>query len=160
MVKKSIIFGIVLVLAVASFFLFGFGDKGVTGNAVSEVSAKSVDLYKSPNCGCCVGHAGYLRSEGFDVNVIPDENKLSAVKNQNKIPYNMRSCHTSFMEGYFVEGHIPMEAIEKLLKERPDIDGIALPNMPAGSPGMPGSKSGDWIIYAIKDGQASEFMRI
>ena len=101
-----------------------------------------------------------IKQKGFDVNMIANDQALQEIKNQNNIPYNMRSCHTSFIDGYFVEGHIPIEAINKLLTERPDIDGIALPNMPAGSPGMPGYKQGEWIIYSIKDGQASEFMRV
>jgi hypothetical protein len=72
----------------------------------------------------------------------------------------MESCHTTVIDGYFVEGHVPFEAIEKLLAERPDIDGIALPDMPAGSPGMPGRKSGPFDIYQVKDGQYSLFVSI
>jgi hypothetical protein len=72
----------------------------------------------------------------------------------------MDSCHTLIIEDYFVEGHIPIEAIEKLLAEQPDIDGITLPDMPSGSPGMPGVKKGDFVIYSVKGGKTSEFMRI
>ena len=62
---------------------------------------------------------------------------------------------------YFVEGHIPIEAIKKLLVEKPDIKGIAMPGMPSGSPGMPGAKDGQFIIYAVaKDGSTYEFMRV
>lgn len=159
--KKLVIIGVIAVLVVASFFIFGLGgDDKITGNAISSVSAKEVTMYKSPNCGCCVGHAGYLEGKGFNVNVVANDQKLIVVKGQNNIPYKMRSCHTEIIGDYFIEGHVPIEAIEKLLSEMPDIDGIALPNMPAGSPGMSGVKRGEWIIYAIKDGQASEFMRI
>ena len=70
----------------------------------------------------------------------------------------MKSCHTAIVETYFVEGHIPVEAIKKLITEKPNIDGIALPGMPAGSPGMPGENAKPIKIYAISDGVVSEFM--
>src|SRR5690606_19855532 len=67
------------------------------------------------------------------------------------------SCHTAVVDGYFVEGHVPVEAIVKLLQESADIAGIALPGMPSGSPGMPGEKNGLWTIYALTNGQALPF---
>ena len=73
----------------------------------------------------------------------------------------MESCHTVVIGDYFIEGHIPLEAVEKLLVEKPDIKGIAMPGMPSGSPGMPGAKKGDFVIYAVNnDGTTEEFMRI
>ncbi len=157
--KKSIIFGLVVVLVVAGFFMFS-GDDGINGNSIQGVSAQEVTMYKSPSCGCCVGHGAYLGRNGFDVNTIANDVTLDGIKDEYGIPGNMRSCHTEIIDGYFIEGHIPIEAINKLLSERPDIDGIAMPGMPSGSPGMPGVKKGDWIIYSIKDGQTGEFMRI
>ncbi len=71
---------------------------------------------------------------------------------QYKILPDMRSCHTAIIENYFAEGHMPSGAIMKLVKERPAIDGFALPGMPAGSPGMPGPKTEKFIIYALTDG--------
>ena len=83
------------------------------------------------------------------------------IKEQNKIPTELQSCHTSIIGGYFVEGHIPVEAINKLMQEKPNIAGIGMPGMPSGSPGMPGSKTGDFVITAVnKDGSMYEFMRI
>ena len=72
----------------------------------------------------------------------------------------MQSCHTAILGKYFIEGHVPLEAINKLLKERPDIDGIALPGMPIGTPGMPGEKEETFIIYQLVDGKSSVFMTI
>ena len=80
--------------------------------------------------------------------------------NKHNIPSELESCHTTEVAGYFVEGHVPVEAIDKLLEEKPDIDGIALPGMPAGSPGMGGLKTEDFVIYALKDGEASVFMTL
>lgn len=72
----------------------------------------------------------------------------------------MESCHIVDWGGYYVEGHVPLAAINKLMTEKPDIDGLVMPGMPSGSPGMDGTQQGDFVIYAIKNGQASEFMRI
>ncbi|MEE8418926.1 MAG: DUF411 domain-containing protein [Dehalococcoidales bacterium] len=76
------------------------------------------------------------------------------------VPPGMESCHIIVMENYTTEGHIPIEAIEKLLAENPDIDGLVMPGMPAGSPGMDGSQTEDFVVYAIKDGKITEFMTI
>ena len=151
--KRGIVFaGIVgIVVVVGLFIVLGTGSKPVSGQEIT--------MYKSPSCGCCVGHAGYLEGEGYGVDIIANGQALANVKAEQNIPVSVRSCHTSIIEGYFVEGHMPIEAINKLLEERPDIDGIALPDMPVGAPGMPGRKQGEWIIYAIKDGQVSEFMK-
>ncbi len=80
------------------------------------------------------------------------------VKDDFDIPEEMRSCHTSVIGEYYVEGHVPVEAIWKLLREQPEIDGIALPGMPDGSPGMPGKKEQPFIIYSIADGKVEEFV--
>ena len=149
MKKHYLIASVALILAVGAFLIFGSGG----------ASGTSLTMYKSPTCGCCVGNAQVLTGDGFDVKVVPSEN-LATIKAQKNIPLEMQSCHTSMVGGYFVEGHVPTEAIEKLLTEKPDIDGIALPGMPAGSSGMPGTKNGEWIIYSLKNGEYSEFMRI
>ncbi len=119
-------------------------------------TAVKVTLYKSASCGCCTGHAAELRSNGFDVDVITTAD-MASIKKQYNIPSNMESCHTAVIGNYFIEGHMPIEAITKLLEEQPDLDGIALPNMPAGSPGMPGVKKEPFVIYGIKNGEISEF---
>ena len=72
----------------------------------------------------------------------------------------MQSCHTSIIGDYYVEGHVPVEAIRKLLDERPSIDGIALPGMPQGSPGMSGEKAEPFVIYAITGGAVEEFVTL
>jgi hypothetical protein len=85
---------------------------------------------------------------------------MASIKRKHQIPQNMESCHTAVIGDYFVEGHVPIEAIEKLLSEKPDIDGIALPGMPQGSLGMSGTKTAALKIYALSGGTASEFMTI
>lgn len=126
----------------------------------SQLTLEPITLYKTPTCGCCGVYSQYLSNQGFNVNVQQLE-QLTAIKQQYNIPTALQSCHTSIMGNYFVEGHIPQQAIEKLLTEKPNIAGIAMPGMPSGSPGMPGSKDETWIIYAVgNDGSISEFMRI
>ncbi len=76
------------------------------------------------------------------------------------VPEDMYSCHISFIDGYYVVGHVPIEAIIHLLNTKPAIDGISLPGMPTGSPGMGGIKSEEFIIYSINNGEVQEFFRI
>jgi len=125
-----------------------------------ELAKHEVTIFKSASCGCCGGFAQYAKDKGMNIkiNVIED---IEPIKKQFKISDELRSCHTSVIDKYFVEGHVPTEAIEKLMKEKPDIAGISLPGMPAGSPGMPGEKSETWVVFAVHhDGKISEFMKI
>ena len=109
-------------------------------------------LYKNPECGCCENYAAYLRKNGFEVEVIPSYD-LAEISSKAGVPPEYEGCHTAFIEGYVVDGHVPMKAIEKLLKERPAIAGIALPGMPMGSPGMGDDPTKTFTVYAVtKDG--------
>src|SRR6266849_1966078 len=111
-------------------------------------------LYKNPQCSCCEGYASYLRSNGFAVDVKPT-NDLAEISRKAGVPEKFQGCHTMFVGGYVVDGHVPVNVIRKLLSERPTIAGITLPDMPQGSPGMTGRKSGPFTIYAVtKDGAA------
>lgn len=111
-------------------------------------------LYKNPQCSCCESYATYLGRNGFDVTVIPS-NDLELLNQQHGVPAALDGCHTTLMEGYVVVGHVPVEVVERLLKERPDITGIAIPGMPSGTPGMEGPKDGPITIYAFgKSGQS------
>ena len=85
---------------------------------------------------------------------------VEEIKNDLNIPEEMWSCHTSVIGDYYIEGHVPVAAIEKLLAERPDVDGLALPGMPSGSPGMTGEQEAPFVIYAVKDGTTSEFITL
>jgi hypothetical protein len=113
-------------------------------------------LYKNPQCGCCQGHADYLEEQGFDIEVVAT-NTLAAFKQQNGVPEKLEGCHTLLIDGYVVEGHVPAASIRRLLTERPQIRGIAVPGMPAGSPGMSGQKTEPLKIYELADGMARVF---
>ncbi len=109
---------------------------------------KGATIYASPNCRCCSFYADYLRNQGIPVKVSYLDD-ISTIKSRYKIPINMQSCHTTIIDNYFIEGHVPIEAIIKLMKEKPNIAGISLPGMPPGSPGMTGIKRGPFQIYSI-----------
>jgi hypothetical protein len=118
----------------------------------------AVTLYKNPECGCCEGYADYLRQNGFAVASKPT-NELAEISRKAGVPTELQGCHTSFIGGYVVDGHVPVEAIARLLAERPAIKGITLPGMPEGSPGMAGEKTGPLTIHAIgEDGTSAVFM--
>ena len=109
-------------------------------------------LYKNPQCTCCEGYAAYLRSNGFEVEVKPT-NDLNEISRKAGVPENLQGCHTTFVNGYVVDGHVPVSVVRKLLSERAAIAGITLPGMPLGAPGMTGTKNGTFTIYAVtKDG--------
>lgn len=105
-------------------------------------------LYKSPECSCCEGYAAYLRTNGFQVDV-KTTNELGEISRKAGIPPKLQGCHTMFVDGYVVDGHVPINIIRKMLSERPPIAGITLPGMPQGSPGMTGIKSGNFTVYAV-----------
>jgi hypothetical protein len=84
---------------------------------------------------------------------------LAHLKNSLDIPPEMWSCHTTVVKGYFVEGHVPVEAIRRLLDGQPAVNGIALPGMPPGSPGMGGVKTGPLIVYSVERGKIDESTR-
>lgn len=131
-----------------------YGPSTAAPSAVAAV--KVIEVYKSPTCSCCHEWEAYLRGLGYTVKSVPTDD-MGAVKAQQGVPRDASSCHTAVIDGYAVEGHVPVEAIEDLLTTRPPIDGIALPAMPAGSPGMPGVKEGPFVVLAITDGVASAF---
>jgi hypothetical protein len=128
----------------------------VEASAPDGVLTAVVELHSAPGCDCCGGWEEYMTSHGYAVESA-EEADLSAFKEARGVPRDAWSCHTAVIDGYTVEGHVPLEAIEDLLIERPDIDGIALPGMPPGSPGMSGEKQAPFEVLAIDDGATSSF---
>ena len=152
----------IISLVVAIIVLGGavaFSKSQKTDSSDGNADKIKAVVYKSPTCGCCVQYVAYLKKQGFEVETVSTDD-MASIKDQHGIKGNMESCHTTIIGDYFIEGHIPMEAVSKLLTEKPEIDGIALPEMPAGSPGMPGIKAGAFEIYGIKGGESSDFMSL
>lgn len=126
------------------------------GSPFSEASngllaGQEVTLYKSPSCHCCKEYSTYLEERGDAAVTNVDRMNLTPIKNKFGIPRDLESCHTSIVGDYVVEGHVPLEAVQELLREQPDIKGIALPGMPHGSPGMNGLKTERFQIFAIQN---------
>jgi hypothetical protein len=120
-----------------------------------------ISVYKSPSCGCCSLWVDYMRKNGFEAKVQDVEN-IGALKLKLGVREEFSSCHTTEVGGYIVEGHVPVEAVQRMLKERPKIAGIAVPGMPAGSPGMevPSGKKDSYNILAFtSDGKTTVFDR-
>jgi len=118
--------------------------------AIAAAEPATISMYVNPQCGCCEGHAKYLRQNGFKVTVTPTHD-MSLIRKQHGIAEKFEGCHIAFVDGYVVEGHVPANAIKKLLAERPKIKGISLPGMPDGSPGMTGRKAEPFKILEISE---------
>ena len=109
-----------------------------TSPTESSESANEADItmYKSPSCGCCTGWAEHMENQDFSVEVV-ESAEMMTVKEEQGIPRTLESCHTAVVGDYLVEGHVPYEAVEKLLNEQPDIAGIGMAGMPAGVVSVP-----------------------
>ena len=150
----------IAVLMITAIIIAGCSTTKPEGTDGAGTTGDGITIFKSSSCGCCGIYSQYMQKEGYNVNVqnVPD---VSTVKERYNIPANLQSCHTTVVGDYFVEGHVPNEAVEKMMTEKPNIVGIAMPGMPSGSPGMAGQKTGTWIIYAVHgDGTYEEFMRM
>jgi hypothetical protein len=126
----------------------------------SSPSAKSVTMYKTVGCGCCSIWAEHLRKAGFKVSSM-EVSDLDRIKTAHGVPRAIQTCHTALIDGYVVEGHVPLDAIQKLLKERPKVAGIGVGGMPIGSPGMEsGSRQEPYDVVAFdRDGKTSLYLK-
>lgn len=130
------------------------------GPALATVGATPLHVLKDPDCGCCGAWIEIVEAAGFavttDLAAAPD---LQRYKLANGIPEVMASCHTAKVEGYMLEGHVPVADIRRLLAERPDAIGLAVPGMPWGAPGMgPEAEREAYDVFLIhRDGSTSVF---
>lgn len=131
-----------------------------SGQAVSTGSGQAlpvVEIYKSAQCGCCKSWAEHLQKNGFKV-ILHDVDDIPAARKKLGMPERYGSCHTAKAGQYLVEGHVPAADIKRLLKERPQAIGLAVPSMPSGSPGMESDRPVPYDTLLIgKDGKASVF---
>ncbi len=115
---------------------------------------KKATMYKPLRCGCCDEYAKYLEKNGFDVE-IKSLSSLSRIKETAGIPKGYEGCHTLMVDGYAIDGLVPVNTVNKLLTERPAIKGITLPGMPWGAPGMDSRpKTSPLVTYAFKAGSS------
>lgn len=135
--KTSYTLAATLIAASIVFWIFIFqNDSAKSAQHETYLNGEiKMTMYHSPGCQCCVKWAAYLEDNGIDV-TIEQTNNLYDVKQEQGVPDQLSSCHTAVVEGYVVEGHVPVEDILRMLKERPDVIGISVPGMPQNSPGM------------------------
>ena len=148
------------ITAIAASVLLAFVLSGCS-RTTAEPALPGVTVHKTATCGCCKIWVERLSNAGFPVQV-RDVDNLNSVKQRVGIPYGKGSCHTAEVEGYFVEGHVPIEDIKRLLRERPDAKGLTVPGMPAGSPGMevPSGKVEPYEVLLVgRDGSTSVYSR-
>ncbi len=155
MKKRWIAITLISLIGIGGIYIFSTSKYKETTN--KPYLAEAV-LYQDPNCGCCIIYANYLSNKGIKVKIVNTLN-IKSIKEKYKISPELQSCHTLVLNNnYIVEGHVPFEAINKLIQEKPKIKGISLPGMPSGSPGMPGPKLEIFQIKTLDDGET--FMEI
>lgn len=127
-----------MILAIATLTLLGFFS-APSAHGAAPVQGLPMVTYRSPSCSCCGSWLDHVEAEGFQNNdqVTAD---MDAIKAELGIPEALSSCHTALIDGYLIEGHVPVADIQRLLAERPHVAGLTVPGMPVGSPGM---ESGD-----------------
>ncbi len=134
------------------------GGAVLTG-ASAPPAPPTIMVYKSESCGCCKKWVEHLRTSGFPVTT-HDVTGLDSIKTELGVPGALHSCHTALVSGYVIEGHVPAADINRLLREKPKIAGLAVPGMPAGSPGMEGGHKDAYEVMAFDaSGTAKVFAR-
>lgn len=128
--------------------------------AMAAAPLPTLQVWKSPTCGCCNDWIAILERDGFEVQSFDEGN--TAIRSRLGLPAKYGSCHTARVGGYVVEGHVPAREIRRLLAEKPDAIGIAVPGMPVGSPGMDGPEYGGRrdpydVLLVLRDGSSRVF---
>ena len=122
-------------------------------------NAAQLTVMKSPYCGCCAKWIEHVQQHGFTVKVVDTED-MASVKKRLGVPDRLASCHTTMAGGYFIEGHVPAADIKRLLAQKPKATGIAVPGMPAGSPGMEAAGKEPYATVLVRaDGTTGIFAR-
>jgi hypothetical protein len=144
--------------ATRRIFLLGVAALAWAAQAVTPKPV--VQVWKDPNCGCCKDWMAHLHKAGFEVSGIDKGN--TAARAALGMPLKLGSCHTARVQGYVIEGHVPASDIKRLLTEKPNALGLAVPGMPIGSPGMDGPEYGGrrdtyQVLLVQKDGSTQVF---
>jgi hypothetical protein len=139
--------------------LLGVAIEPQTRTPPAKAAATAITVYRARTCGCCGKWAEHLKAAGFDVTVNLLDN-VAYAPGRERVPPSLLSCHTAFVGRYVVEGHVPADVIKDLLRKRPAVEGIAVPGMPHGSPGMESPTPEPYDVVAWdKAGKTSTFAR-
>ena len=123
--------------------------------ADENINPKAMHIYKTPWCGCCQVWTDAMKKAGYKV-TIENVEDLSVIKKLAGVPDKLESCHTAQLGDYTLEGHVPLEAIQRLMTERPKIKGLAVPGMPQGSLGMGYDPSAKYENYSFTNDRSNE----
>ncbi|MBY5697815.1 DUF411 domain-containing protein [Rhizobium leguminosarum] len=134
-----------------SFITMAASALAFLGGGTRAATPTKMTVYKDPNCGCCHEWSQAMAAAGFPLDT-RDTDDLSAIKAQLGVPADVQGCHTAVIEEYYLEGHVPLEAVQRLLQKRPPVRGLAVPGMPSGSLGMGDDPQASYDVYAIPSG--------
>lgn len=143
---------------ITAIFIFSCAVMLVAVLAQDQETAIIADVYKSPTCNCCTKWVRMLESDGY-FSQVHELETVQPIKDRYQVPRELRSCHTAVIAGYLFEGHVPFDLIRAVLKERPEITGLAVAGMPVGSPGMeaPGRRDRYQVVAFTTNGKSQVY---
>lgn len=154
--NKILLVGAVVTLAVGAYLFWPGNERNIVEDPADSGKIEVV-MYKNEGCDCCTKWAFHMERKNFVVEEKAIDGMM-ALKQQYGVPARFESCHTAIVGDYFVEGHVPVEDVERLLSEKPDALGLTVPGMPIGSPGMEGPNPQTYDVYLVgKDGSTSVY---
>ncbi|NEH55312.1 DUF411 domain-containing protein [Rhizobium leguminosarum] len=127
------------------------------GRGAHAAAPAKMTVYKDPSCGCCHEWSKAMAAAGFSVDA-RDTDDLAALKARLGVPADVQGCHTAVIEKYYLEGHVPLEAVRRLLQERPPVRGLAVQGMPPGSLGMGDDPQASYAVYAVPSGTGAPYV--
>lgn len=137
--------------------VLGLAVLGLLGVNPAVAEEHEISVFKSPTCMCCAKWMEHMRSNGLATRAT-EPARMGPIKERFRVPPALQSCHTAVAEGYVIEGHVPAEAIKRLLKERPNVLGLTVPGMVAGSPGMESAQPQRYQVLAFdRDGKTTVY---
>lgn len=156
--KNLLKLGLPLLFVVVLAIVVGWG----TSSSSTSLQGKQMTIYHSPTCKCCERYVSYLRDNGIEAeSILKSRAELSMVKAEYDVPRKTQSCHTAVLDDYVIEGHVPIEAIETLVDQNPDLAGIGIPGMPRNTPGMGKSVGKTFTVRSFsEDGTVNEFTSV
>jgi len=153
--KKDFVRTMALTVAFASLALTTAAVRPSPSNAAEKKPV--ITVYKDPSCGCCKNWIAHLIKHGYRVDA-KDSPNMTEIKRTLGVPTGLTACHTAMVNGYLIEGHVPAADIDRLLTQKPQIAGLAVPGMPAGSPGMEGASAQRYQVLTFdKSGKTTVF---
>lgn len=153
--RKDFVRTMALTVAFASLALTTAAVRSSPSDAPTKKPV--ITVYKDPSCGCCKNWIAHLIKHGYRVDA-KDSPNMTEIKSTLGVPTGLTACHTAMVNGYLIEGHVPAADIDRLLTQKPKIAGLAVPGMPAGSPGMEGASAQRYQVLTFdKSGKTTVF---